>query len=104
MRLREATIILIGAALWTSSSARAADADAGRRIAERWCAACHVVSSEQTTGMEGAPPFSELAARIDFRSRPLADVLSGPHPVMPNMQLGRTDAADLTAYIQSQRR
>jgi mono/diheme cytochrome c family protein len=77
-----------------------ADVDEGRRIAERWCAACHVVSSEQTTGAE-APPFSELANRFDFRSRPLAEILAGPHPAMPAMQLGREDSANLTAYIRS---
>lgn len=102
--MRGASIIAATAlALCGGLPASAADPAEGRRIAERWCAACHIVSSEQARGSEGAPPFSELAGRIDFRSRPLAEVLAGPHPSMPNMQLGRTEADDLTAYIRSQK-
>ncbi len=101
--MRGATIIAAAVALWGTVPASAADPAEGRRIAERWCAACHVVSSEQSRGSEGAPPFSELAGRIDFRSRPLAEVLAGPHPSMPNMQLGRSEADDLTAYIRTQK-
>lgn len=95
------TRIVIGLSAFIAHVGTAnADAAEGRRIAERWCAACHVVSSEQTTGAE-APPFSELANRFDFRSRPLAEILAGPHPAMPGMQLGREDSANLTAYIRS---
>jgi len=102
--MRGASIIAAATlAFLATAPASAADPAEGRRIAERWCSACHVISAEQSQGSEGAPTFSELAGRIDFRSRPLAEVLAGPHPSMPNMQLGRREADDLTAYIRSQK-
>ncbi len=93
-------ILITLSAMFAGVVAARADVQEGRRIAERWCAGCHVVSPQQTTGTE-APPFSELAYRFDFRSRPLGEILAGPHPAMPAMQLGRDDAANLTAYIRS---
>ncbi len=95
-----ACFLIALSALLTPAVAAGTDVQEGRRIAERWCAGCHVVSPQQTTGTE-APPFSELAYRFDFRSRPLGEILAGPHPAMPAMQLGRDDAANLTAYIRS---
>ena len=52
--------------------ALAADADNGLRLAERWCASCHVVSSSQSTGNDRVPPFSAIAHRADFNVEKLA--------------------------------
>jgi hypothetical protein len=32
-------------------------------IAKRWCAACHVVTSEQKTGSADVPSFADIARR-----------------------------------------
>jgi Cytochrome c len=73
--------------------------DNGERLARRWCAACHVVASDQRglTGEE--PPFATITAKPDFDAPRLAFFLLEPHPKMPNMQLSRSEAADLAAYI-----
>ena len=35
----------------------------GRKIAERWCAACHQVSDEQNTANTEAPAFANIAEK-----------------------------------------
>ena len=35
----------------------------GRKIAERWCAACHQVSDEQNTANTEAPAFANIAKK-----------------------------------------
>jgi len=82
------------------SQVRAAgDAANGKILAQRWCAACHVVSNEQRQASEAAPPFASVARRPGFDADKLAFFLLDPHPKMPNMALTRSEAADLAAYI-----
>ena len=50
----------------------AADADNGRRLAQRWCQACHVVSEGPRASTDGAPPFASIAARPDFDAAKMA--------------------------------
>jgi mono/diheme cytochrome c family protein len=85
-----------------SSAAVAADAANGGTLAKRWCAACHVVASDQQSGSTQAPPFSAIAAKSGFDPGKLALFLLEPHPKMPNMNLSRNEAADLAAYIATQ--
>ena len=82
-----------------SQSAIAADANNGLRLAERWCASCHLVTRTQTKGADNVPTFASVAQRPDFSVEKLAFFLLDPHPVMPNMSLSRTEAADIAAYI-----
>ena len=85
-----------------SSAAVAADAINGETLAKRWCAACHVVASDQQSGSTQAPPFSAIADKSGFDPGKLALFLLEPHPKMPNMNLSRNEAADLAAYIATQ--
>jgi mono/diheme cytochrome c family protein len=79
----------------------AADADNGRRIAQRWCQACHVVTAGPRASTDGAPSFASVAARPDFDAAKIALFLLDPHPKMPSMSLTRTEAGDLASYIGS---
>lgn len=83
-------------------AARAADAGSGARMAQRWCAACHVVAVDQTRGNTQAPPFSAIGKKPGFDESKLALFLLLPHPRMPDMNLSRNEAADLAAYIVQQ--
>ena len=85
-----------------SSAAVAADAANGEALAKRWCAACHVVASDQQRGSTQAPPFSAIASQPGFDSGKLALFLLEPHPKMPNLNLSRNQANDLAAYIATQ--
>ena len=51
--------------------------DNGERLARRWCAACHVVASDQRglTGEE--PPFATITAKPDFDAPRLGVLLAG---------------------------
>ena len=91
-------------ALLLSGSPKAADADHGEQLARRWCASCHVVSSDQTRGADTVPAFATIAKRPGFNAEKLARFLMDPHPKMPDMQLDRSEARDLAAYIASQTR
>lgn len=84
-----------------ASAASAADAYNGGRLAERWCATCHVVSPVQKQATTQAPTFSEVAKRPHIDAPMVAFYLMNPHPKMPDMNLTRNEAADLAAYIVS---
>ena len=77
----------------------AADADNGKRLAQRWCQACHVVAEGPRASTDGAPPFATIAVQPDFNAAKIALFLLDPHPKMPNMSLTRLEAGDLAAYI-----
>jgi mono/diheme cytochrome c family protein len=79
--------------------ALAADAFNGKRVAELWCAACHVVTVDQRQAIADAPPFEEIAKRPNFSEPGLVTFLLDPHAKMPNMNLTRIEANDIAAYI-----
>jgi mono/diheme cytochrome c family protein len=79
--------------------ALAADAANGMRVAELWCAACHVVTANQRQANADAPPFEEIAKRPNFSEPGLVTFLLDPHAKMPNMNLTRIEANDIAAYI-----
>ncbi len=91
---------LIFAATLATTPAFAADADDGKRLAHRWCVACHGVSATQhNVTTDQAPPFATIAKIPGFDAAKVALFLLAPHPKMPNMELSRTEAGDLAAYI-----
>jgi mono/diheme cytochrome c family protein len=91
----------VGAAIALAPAAFAADASNGKRLAERWCAGCHLVSPSQSAATDQVPPFASIAKMPDFSAAKIALFLLDPHPKMPNMNLSRTEAGDLAAYIAS---
>ena len=88
--------------LCSNEAVFAADADNGSRLAERWCAACHIVSNTQRNGNDGAMPFASIARKADFNAEKLAFFLLEPHPKMPNMALSRDAVHDIAAFIAKQ--
>ena len=77
----------------------AADAGNGQRLAERWCASCHLVSPSQRQASADVAPFASIGKVPDFNAPKLAFFLLAPHPRMPDMSLTRREAEDLAAYI-----
>src|SRR5579864_3793778 len=94
-----AAVGAVGVTFAESRTALAADALNGQRLAERWCAACHVVSVTQREANADAPPFEEIAKRPNFSESGLMTFLLDPHAKMPNMNLTRFEAGDIAAYI-----
>ncbi|PTW63336.1 cytochrome c553 [Breoghania corrubedonensis] len=101
---RIAKVLLLAIAIsglsWSGAQA-AASVAAGEKLAKLWCASCHVVSPDQTRGNPDVPPFSEIAENSTLSSEQIETLLSGTHPVMPDMSLSRAEIDALVAYIQS---
>src|ERR1700693_3884261 len=94
----------LAAAMMISTSfapqARAAgDAGNGKTLAQRWCAACHVVSAEQRQASVAAPTFASIARQSGFNADKLAFFLLEPHSKIAYMSLTRREDSDLAAYI-----
>jgi mono/diheme cytochrome c family protein len=83
-----------------TAAAAAGDQVRGKRIAQRWCASCHVVASDQKTANADAPSFADIAVRRSD-AKALSAFLADPHPKMPDMHLSRREIEDLVAYIRS---
>lgn len=75
----------------------------GRKLAERWCATCHLVTPDQKQAVADVPPFATLAHKSDEELEGLMAMLAAPHPAMPTLDLSRQDVADLAVYIRSLR-
>jgi len=86
-------------ALLIPATSASADPDDGEKLARRWCAACHVVASDQHEPTAEAPPFTTIARVPGFNRDKLAFFLLEPHPKMPSMSLSRQEATDLADYI-----
>ena len=100
------SVMLISSRYWLAfaagliaPAALAADSDNGKRLAERWCASCHVVAPDQKAASADAPPFESVAHTPGFNAEKLAFFLLEPHPKMPSMSLSRNEANDIAAYI-----
>ena len=100
---QDAAEIFAFALLATFPNAIAAPANLanGERLAKRWCASCHIVSSDQTRGADNVPTFAAIAKTPGFSAENIGQFLLDPHPKMPDMQLTRNEARDLGAYIAS---
>ncbi len=101
-----AAVFFLIAAVPAVPAAQAAGRSAeGQQIAARWCAACHVVASDQVSANSDAPSFASIGSTLktDADKNALQLFLADPHPVMPNMNLTRQEVADLVAYIASLR-
>ena len=94
------TLPIALAAFVASVPALAADIANGKRIAERWCASCHVVTPEQARGSADVPSFTAVALKYPD-AKALATFLASPYPRMPNMTLSQPEIADLVAYIRT---
>lgn len=103
MRCTVLCLLAVFFAVFLAEGASAADARKGETLAKRWCATCHVVASDQQRATTQSPAFSTIANRPDFNETMLAFFLLTPHPRMPDMNLSRSEAADLAAYIKTQK-
>jgi mono/diheme cytochrome c family protein len=103
--MRYALVVATAASLFTpalvetGNAAEQVGAPHGRAIAQTWCSACHLVSSEQTSANVDVPTFSSIAQRLPTDAAVLAAFIANPHPPMPNLSLTRQDIQDLLAYI-----
>jgi mono/diheme cytochrome c family protein len=91
-------IYCTGLYLAAATGAHAADAEAGKRLAQLRCAACHVVAPGGSNEVADAPPFVAIGRKFDFNYDAIVVALMGPHSKM-NFSVRRRDAEDVAAYI-----
>jgi mono/diheme cytochrome c family protein len=100
-RLVLVLLALAGVAVTIGHTARAAgNALRGEKIAERWCAACHIVGPglvrlskdfpASFQEISDTPGMGELALKVFFQT---------PHKQMPNFSIAGGVRDDLIAYI-----
>ncbi|MDJ0836394.1 MAG: c-type cytochrome [Acidobacteriota bacterium] len=83
------------------------NADAGRVLAEKLCATCHLVAGAGKL-FPGAVPFEKTAARADVTTTYLRGWLANPmaqkpKTLMPNLGLTPQQIEDLIAYLYTLR-
>lgn len=98
--------VMVAAVLWAgwtglAQAAPFGDAVSGREIAQRWCAACHVVVEDQPSALADVPTFAEVSRRYAGKMAILEAFLSQSHPQMPDMNLTYREIRDLVAYFES---
>ncbi|MCX2725077.1 c-type cytochrome [Roseibium salinum] len=85
-----------------TAAAHAGDPAAGKVLALRWCAACHLVAEDQErVALVALPSFYDIAESPGWTEEALATFLVDPHPKMPDMSLRNVEIANLAAYITS---
>lgn len=107
--MRVTGLLTIGAALLLPVARLAAQDDSvvvaeGRKLAEQWCAECHVIDRDQDfAGSDAIPTFPEVAASPAVTSAGLKAFFSSPHQQMPDIQLTQQQIDEIVAYILSLR-
>jgi mono/diheme cytochrome c family protein len=76
----------------------------GRRIAERYCARCHVVAPGGGAGWTDAPAFVEIAQDPKVTRAWMRDFVTKLHMHMLNTDRSPAEADAITAYLLSLRR
>ena len=76
----------------------------GRRVAETWCANCHVIGpGAQGPAGDAAPPFQAVARMPSTTEMSLRAFLQTPHDRMPDYRLSQAELDGTVAYILSLR-
>lgn len=96
--------MILAAATLMAAPAMAQDVAAGKEVAQRWCANCHLVAPGQASATsDSVPTFMAIAARPNVSMDGLRAFLADPHGRMPPLVLSRADIDNLSAYILSLR-
>jgi mono/diheme cytochrome c family protein len=98
-------LLLIASALIALLSASATasaegSAEAGKRLAQQWCASCHQVEPS-APAKDVAPPFTSLGVKKGKDPGWVRAWLANPHPPMQGINLSRQQIDDVVAYLQS---
>lgn len=76
----------------------------GKRLAQQYCATCHVVAPSTQGGWTDAPSFQSIAQRPEATVTRLSGFIQKGHLDMMNDQRPKPEADALAAYIVSLRR
>lgn len=100
MRSMLVLAVLLPAIVHAEGPARQERLDQGRRVAETWCANCHVVGpGARGPAGDAAPPFAEVARMPSTTATSLRAFLRTPHARMPDYRLTQVELDGVVAWI-----
>lgn len=96
-----AALLAASLALSTTPS-RAQSDEIGQRLAERLCARCHAVRSDDESAARTAPPFRELGLEpLDMLQDARTSGIIAGHDEMPMFELSKPEIDGLITYMRS---
>ena len=77
--------------------------EAGREVAQKFCARCHAIGLDGNSPHPSATPFREIVARgkVENLEEALGEGILVGHPDMPQFQFKPRDVGALIAYLKS---
>jgi mono/diheme cytochrome c family protein len=84
--------------IFAAQSAIAADADAGKRLAQQYCSPCHIVEPGPRRELANSLPFDTMARNFGNAPDSIAFAILAPHPRM-NLAPSLRDTQAIAAYI-----
>jgi cytochrome c2 len=104
MRLRLIAMVCLTIAPDIALAGPPPNAAAGGKLAQHYCAECHVVTPSAKRGWTDAPAFAAIANRPNTTAQALSGYIQQPHMHMVNTGRPPAEANDLAAYIISLRK
>ena len=90
-------------AVCSASSALAANAGKGRRLALTYCARCHAIDKVSPSPLKIAPPFRTLHERypVGMLEESLGEGIVTAHPTMPEFRFDGAQIGDFMAFLKT---
>jgi cytochrome c len=79
-------------------------ADAGLKLAQKYCAECHMISPSSSKGWTDAPAFDVIANRPGVTVATLDATIQKPHMKMLNTERPPAEANEIAVYIMTLRK
>jgi mono/diheme cytochrome c family protein len=106
-RIRHTVLLtlLLAPAHALPAGAESADIQAGREIAEQYCARCHAIGPDDESLHRDAPPLRTFGDQWPLESieEALAEGIVVGHPDMPELAFDPDEIANLLGYIATLR-
>lgn len=85
------------------ASETASRIEAGREIAQKFCANCHAIGPTGESKHPSAPAFRQIVAKghVENLEEALGEGIIVGHPDMPQFQFGAHEVGSLIAYLKS---
>ncbi len=99
MPFRLLTAACIAAMPYAVFADPAPKAVAGQKLAQQYCAECHVVVPGSGGGWTDAPAFDAIANRKGVTAQKLSGIIQRPHMHMMNTERPAAEANEIAAYI-----
>jgi mono/diheme cytochrome c family protein len=97
------TFLLAASPVIRGLAQTAESVNAGRQLAQKYCANCHAIGTAGRSAHPSAPPFRDIAAKgnVENLEEALGEGILVGHPDMPQFKFKAQNVAALIAYLKS---